>query len=99
MKELLRLWRGELPLETAFWNWAVVGGLFINIVSSVLFLMLIVVDLPIAALLVGYSFSVPYNVVATVGVWRSAARYTVDRQRAEMARIVTVVGMIVLSVT
>ena len=99
MKELRRLWRGELPLETAFWTWAVVGGLFINLVSSALFLMLIVVDQPILALVAGYGFSVPYNVAATVGVWRSADRYTGDRQRADVARLVTAVGMIVLSVT
>lgn len=99
MKHLLRLWRGDLPLEHAFWNWAVVGGLLINVASSALFLMLIVVDRPVAALLVGYIVSVPYNIVAVVGVWRSAGRFSGDRQMADLARIVTAVGMIVLSVT
>lgn len=99
MNRLLRLLRGELALEDAFWNWAVLGGLLVNVASSALFLFLIVADRPIAALLVGYVLSVPYNVIVTVGVWRSAARYDGERRWADLARIVTVVGMILLSVT
>ena len=73
MKHLGRLWRGELPLESAFWNWAVLGGLIVNVVSSVLFLFLLTAEQPIVALLVGYGLSIPYNILATVGVWRSPA--------------------------
>ena len=98
MKHLSRLWRGELALENAFWNWAVIGGLLVNF-SSALFLMLISADRPILALVVGYSFSVPYNIVVIVGVWRSAAAYTGDRRAADLMRIVTTVGGILLSVT
>lgn len=47
----------------------------------------------------GYVLSVPYNVLVTVGVWRSAARYQGEAGHAELARIVTVVLMLVLSVT
>ena len=68
MKHLFRLLRGELALEIAFWNWAVCGGLVINIVSSVLFLFLIIADRPVSAFIVGYAFSLPYNVIATVGM-------------------------------
>ena len=99
MKHLFRLLRGELALEIAFWNWAVCGGLVINIVSSVLFLFLIMAERPVSAFIVGYAFSLPYNVIATVGVWRSAERYPGERRWAELARIVTVIGMILLSVT
>lgn len=94
-----RLWRGELPLGDAFWNWAVLGGLLVNGISSALFLFLIMADRPVAALVAGYAVSVPYNVVTAVGVWRSAARYTGDRRWADLARAVTVVGMILLSLT
>ena len=60
---------------------------------------LIAADRPFAALFVGYVCSVPYNVVAVVGVWRSAARHPGERAHAELARIVTLVGMILLSFT
>jgi hypothetical protein len=99
MKRLQRLWRGELPLADAFWNWAVIGGLIVNGSTSVAFLVLVMNGYPIAALIVGYVLSVPYNVVAAVGVWRSADRYTGEKRWADLARVVTVVGMTVLSVT
>ena len=43
-------------------------------------------------------FPVPYNVIVLVGVWRSAGRFSGERQWADLARIVTVIGMILLSI-
>ncbi len=99
MNSLRRLWRGELALADAFWNWAVFGGLAINAVTTALLFFLIVADRPISALIAGYAFSVPYNVIVSMGVWRSAERYTGERRWADLARIVTIVGMVLLSVT
>lgn len=99
MTRLRRLWAGDLPLHEAFWTWAVAGGLLVNLASSLGFLALIVADRPLAALLVGYAPSVPYNLVVLVGVWRSAARPDEDRARAELIRVVTLVGVVVLTVT
>jgi hypothetical protein len=48
---------------------------------------------------VGYALSVPYNILAGVGVWRSAARYDGPAAHAELARIVVVVVMLLLSLT
>jgi hypothetical protein len=99
MAKLGALWRGELPLDEAFWTWAIGIGLLVNLTTSILFLALITADRPWAALFVGYALSVPYNVLAGVGVWRSAARYDGPALHAELARIGTVVLMLVLSVT
>jgi hypothetical protein len=99
MTRLSRLWRGELPLPEAFWNWAVLGGLAVNGITSILFLALIVADYPVTAIVVGYVFSVPYNIIVAVGVWRSAGRFQGDRRWADLARAVTVIGMALLSVT
>ncbi|MDA0661351.1 MAG: hypothetical protein O3B08_00750 [Proteobacteria bacterium] len=99
MKTVTRLWKGELALADAFWNWAVFGGLIVNLSSSAAFLFLIMADRPVAAAIAGYAFSVPYNIAVAVGVWRSAARYDGERRWADLARIVTVAGMILLSVT
>ena len=99
MKILRRLWKGELTLQNAFWNWAVLGGLAVNAASSALFLVLIASGRPVLALVFGYAPSVPYNVVVAVGVWRSAERYEGARRWAELARIVTVIAMVALSVT
>jgi hypothetical protein len=99
MTRLRCLWSGELPLGEAFWTWAIGVGLLVNLTTSILFLALIGVDRPWAALFVGYVLSVPYNALAVVGVWRSAARYRGPAAHAELARIATVIVMLLLSVT
>jgi hypothetical protein len=98
MNALCRLWKGDLPLPQAFWNWAVARGIVVNVLTSIAFLALIMGDLMLAAFVVGYAISVPYNIIATVGVWRSAGHYEGERRWADLARIVTVAGMIILSV-
>lgn len=99
MRMLRSLWLGELRLGEAFWTWAIGIGLVVNLTTSVLFLALIAADRPWSALFVGYALSVPYNIVAGVGVWRSAARYDGPATHAEAARIATLVLMLVLSVS
>lgn len=99
MTDLGRLWRGELELATAFWKWAVFGGVLVNATSSALFLFLIVNDRPISAIIAGYVLSIPYNIVAAIGVWRSAGQYSGDPHWAILARIVTIIGMVLLSLT
>lgn len=99
MKKLRSLWSGDLPLDDAFWTWAIGVGLLVNLATSALFLALITVDRPWAALFFGYALSVPYNVLAVVGVWRSAERYQGPANHADLARIVTVIMMLLLTVT
>ena len=99
MAKLRALWSGNLPLGEAFWTYAVTIALVINMSTTLLFLVLISWDRPVAGLFVGYALSVPYNVVALVGVWRSAARYQGERIHADLARMVTLVGMVLLSVS
>ena len=93
------LWRGDCALADAFWTWAVTVGLLVNITTSVLFLILIMQDLALAALLIGYGMSLPYNVVAVVGVWRAAARYEGPAIHADLARGASLVLMAALSLT
>ena len=99
MTKLRSLWSGRLPLGEAFWTWAITVGLLVNVTTSVLFLTMILFDRPWAALVLGYALSVPYNLLATVGVWRSAARYEGPSRNADLARFATLVVMVVLSAT
>ena len=78
------LWLGELPLSEAFWMRTITVGLVVNLTTSILFLAMITADRPWAALLLGYGVSVPYNVLAMVGVWRSAGRYEGPVGHAEL---------------
>jgi len=99
MKKLRSLWSGELPLGEAFWTWAIGIGLVVKLTTSVLFLSLMTIDRTWSALFVGYGLSVPYNLVAVVGVWRSAARYTGPASHADLARIVSAIVMLLLTLT
>lgn len=98
MTDLRRLWRGELPLAEAFWLWAVCVGITINMASLLVSLILVTEDRAIAGLIAGHVISLPYNVIAIVGVWRSAARHPGDRSWANTTRIVTVVLLVALGV-
>jgi hypothetical protein len=95
---LRRLWRGELPLADAFWSWAVIGGLALNLAASFAMLVLLTQGETAWAMVAGHAVSLPYNVVVTIGVWRSAARYQGSPHWARAARLVTLIGMAVLSI-
>ena len=99
MTKLQSLWQGDLPLDEAFWTWVIGVGVLVNLITSGLSLILIAAERPWEVLFVGYVLSVSYNAVATVGVWRSAARHEGDPDQANLARLVTVAVMSVLTVT
>lgn len=99
MRKLRSLWLGELPLGEAFWTWAIGVGLAVNVTTSALFLAMISADRPWSALVLGYGLSVPYDIVAAVGVWRSAARYDGPAGHADAARFAVVIVMLLLGVT
>ncbi|SEN20991.1 hypothetical protein SAMN04488003_11141 [Loktanella fryxellensis] len=98
MDKLRSLWLGDLPLRDAFWGWAVRGGLTVNVTTTLLFLWLVSRDQPWLALALGYGCSVPYNIVAVIGVWRSAARHDGLPLHADLARGTVIALMAVLSV-
>ena len=99
MKHLNLVWHGELSLEKVFWEWAVFGGLLVNVTSSILFLTLVLNNYIFAAVIVGYGISLPYNLFVSVGVWRSAERYIGDKRLADFAKLATIIGMVLLSIT
>jgi hypothetical protein len=99
VRALGRLWRGELPLDAAFWNWAVIGGLLVNISTTIAFYVLIMNGRPVPAFAIGYALSISYNIMAAVGVWRAADRHTGSPRHAAWARWSAVVLLGLLSMT
>jgi len=93
------LWAGQIPLPTAFWRYAVAWGLIINVSTSILTVVTVLAEAPVWILLPVHLLPTPYNVLALVGVWRSAGRYEGPRNHADLARFVTLVGMMFLTVT
>ncbi len=93
-----QLWAGEVPLGSAFWRFAVFYGLLINAVTTGLLLVLLAKGAHLAFVAVAFILPLPYNAFALVAVWRSAERYEGPSTHAELARIVTVIWMIALTV-
>jgi len=87
MQKLKLLWLGYLPLEIAFWHYAIFYGLVFNIIATAVALVLIVLEAPIALAIIVHLLPVPYSVVAMAGVWRSADRYHGQSNLATLARI------------
>ena len=87
----LDLWRGRVPLRTAFWEFAVVYGVTINIFATGGSLIGYAVDAP--GWLTAFLFALPllYYSFAAVAVWRSAACYRGSSIWPELARAAVVI--------
>ena len=92
-----RLWAGQVPLGQAFWHYAVGYGLLINLVTSLAFLALIARDANTTLIALAFALPLPYNVIVTVAVWRSANFYPGPKTWADLARVGTVIWMIALT--
>jgi hypothetical protein len=89
--QLRKLWRGDLPLGQAFWEYAIAYGTIANIVATGLAVAAVTTGLPeIVAL--GIFFSpLPYIFTAVLGTLRSANKYQGPAERATMAKIAVIV--------
>jgi hypothetical protein len=87
LQKLKALWRGQMPLEVAFWHYAIYYGLIVNVVATTIFVVLLLVDAPIALVVAVHFIPLPYSVVTAVGVWRSAGRHGGQAKFANFARI------------
>ncbi len=86
-----------MSLPVAFWRWAMAGGLAVNLSTFVLLLALVMQVQALAGFLVSHAIALPYNILAGVGVWRSAARHAGSRGWADAARAGAVIWLAALS--
>lgn len=99
LERIKRLWRGELPLARAFWNFAIFYGLVLNLVTHIAFLTLLLNEGNATLVALAMVFPIPYNLLVVVAVWRSAGRYSGPKKWADLARIGTVIWMLALTLT
>ena len=93
---LKALWRGELPLATAFWVYVCGYGLFLELVFTALSLILyLTFEMPAVAL-AAHLVPLPYVFAAAIGTWRSADRYEGHPLVAWLAKagLVVVAGLV-----
>jgi hypothetical protein len=96
---LRRVWRGEMPLSDLVWGWLLLGGLAVNLSTSIGFLALVALDEVGWALFVGYGLSLPYNLLVGVGCWRAAAHSPSARLSVAAVRALIVAFLLALSAT
>jgi hypothetical protein len=80
------LWRGELPLVRAFWEFAILYVAPANVCATGAAFALLAADMPTALAVVVFLLPLPYVLVSIVGVWRSAASYRGPPYWAMLAR-------------
>lgn len=93
------LWRGEVPLAIAFWHYAVVGGLVMNLVTTGAALTLLASSGSAAWAAVIFTLHWPYGLFMAMAVWRSADRYDGPRRWADLARPAVVAWAILMALT
>lgn len=90
-RALAELWLGRMPLEIAFWRYAIIYGLALNVAATVAALGLVAVEAPIAIAVAVHLLPVPYSVLVACGVWRSADRHPGRSGVSTAARVAVIV--------
>jgi hypothetical protein len=87
---LLDLWHGRLPLSRAFWEFAIVYGSLLNLVTTLGTFVAFAQD-QVAIGIAIHLLPVPYNFLMVLSVWRSAARYAGPAIWSSLARALVLV--------
>jgi len=72
---VLALWNGQLPLGRVFWLCAVIYGSLANLLATLMSLAMISAGIPGVFAAALHFLPLPYNILVSVGTWRSADRY------------------------
>ena len=94
-EDIVRFWRGELPLGDAFWRYAVLYGIGAHVAGLVLLLALHLVGVPMGVAWAVSQISTLFSVFTLIGVWRSADRFGGRAFWADLAKIGAVFGAVV----
>jgi hypothetical protein len=82
-----RLWRGEVSLPRAFWEYAIVYGTLANTITTIGMFAAVAMDAPVWLAVAIHLLAAPYNVFVVVAVWRSARRYRGRHEWSLLARV------------
>jgi hypothetical protein len=89
--QMIRLWRGEVGLARAFWEYAIAFGTLANLTTTGLALATFMTTGSVLLAATIFFLPIPYNVLIVVAVWRSAGRYTGPPLWATLARAAVIV--------
>jgi hypothetical protein len=97
-KQIMRLWRGEEGLGSAFWEYTVLYGTLANIVATAGMFAALAAGLPGVLAVAIHVLPIPYNIFVVVAVWRSAQRYPGQHEWALLARFAVVIWALTASI-
>ena len=87
---LVALWRGDVALGQAFWEYAIAYGTIANIVATAAAIATVMAGLPEVLAIGLFLTPLPYILTAVVGVVRSANKYRGPPAKAIMAKIAVI---------
>jgi hypothetical protein len=93
---LRALWRGDLPLGQAFWEYAITYGTIANIVATSAAIAAATVGLPDVITVCLFMSPLPYILTAVVGVVRSADKHQGAPEWATTAKIAVIAWGVLL---
>jgi hypothetical protein len=88
---LKQLWLGQLPLQEAFWRYAITYDLILNLAATMATLVLVLAEAPIILAAIVHFLPLPYSLFAATGTWRSADRYEGNPLHASIAKLAIVI--------
>ena len=88
------MWAGEVPLARAFWEYAIVYGSGLNLLTTIAAFALMSAEAPTGLSLAVFFLPLPYNLLMVVSVWRSAGRYRGPKLWADLGRAAILLWMI-----
>ena len=95
---IARLWTGQTPLARVFWDYAMIYGTLLNLITTFASLAALALGAPGLVALAIFLLPLPYNIFVVVAVWRSAALYRGPARWAQLARIAVVAWAAIASV-
>jgi hypothetical protein len=90
-ERLKALWRGDIPLGQAFWEYAIAYGTSANIAATMAAVAAVAAGLPDVVSVGLFLIPVPYILIAVVGVIRSAKSYQGPGMLAVLARAAVII--------
>jgi hypothetical protein len=97
-KWVTRLWQGEIGLASSFWEFGILYGTLVHLISTGVAFGAFVLGTPAWLAVTLFFLPAPYTVLVVVGVWRSAERYRGPAKRAHGARIGIVIWAVLATV-
>ena len=98
VRAMQEFWRGEVPLARAFWLWGILGGGIVSLASTLLALAVLAAGGPGWLSVLVFAAHIPWNLILLIGVWRSSDRAEIRADFAQLARVLIVAWVLLLSV-